>query len=325
MKEKPTAASSPGQPPSTFLHRFVLGCSAGLISAALLQPLDLVKTKLQGQVLRTASAKNITDVSPRLAQGRNQGSVSLWQTVFHIWKVDGVKGFWRGTGPSVVRSSLGPGIYFCILEQMSALEHWKAPSQQDNARQPSVQFSIFFQAGFARLIAGTVMSPVTVIKTRYEWSSSRNPSIFSTLKHLVKTEGFKGLFAGLVPTLIRDVPQAGLYLFLYSHAKQYLASYSRTFDTNNSATVTVASAFGAGIVSTTITLPADVLKTQLQLRRQLVPAMVGERVGWRQSIDLLHLVLRKHGLPGLFSGISTRVIRKPLQMTITWSVYELLR
>lgn len=63
------------------------------------------------------------------------------------------------------------------------------------------------------------MSPITVIKTRYESGTYSYESIYAALRSIYCSEGHRGLFRGLTATLLRDAPFSGLYLMFYSQTR----------------------------------------------------------------------------------------------------------
>ena len=112
------------------------------------------------------------------------------------------------------------------------------------------------------------------------------------LHSVLRAEGMRGLTAGLLPTLLRDVPFSGLYLMFYERLKRAVLSsgssapHAAVFVSGNSAlhaavVVSGSSApqvvfisggwvhFGcglvAGVLASLVTQPADVVKTRLQL------------------------------------------------------------
>lgn len=168
----------------------------------------------------------------------------------------GIAALWRGLGPTIARVFFGAGIYFTSIHAISdalkgvgsdskqqsvatpryagegggAGTSGHAPPSPDQAVQRSAEAGGYmsdsartFVAGFsARTLAATLMSPVAVVKTRMEWRGASQLPYTSTVggvTHIARTEGVSALYAGLIPTLVRDSPFSGVYYALYSRLK----------------------------------------------------------------------------------------------------------
>eukprot|EP00899_Mesostigma_viride_P015459 jgi/Mesvir1/23914/Mv10692-RA.1 len=168
-----------------------------------------------------------------------------------------------------------------------------------------------------RATAGAVLNPVTVVKTRVESNLVSLPeyrNTFTAVYHIARTERLRGLFSGVGPTLLRDAPHSGIYVFLY---KRLQAALKRSFpDQASGPAINFLSGGLAGAMATLATHPPDVLRTRLQLRGadRMVPLN-------RDSISILS-ILRREGLGALYVGVVPRVIKRTLQAAITWTVYE---
>ena len=111
-------------------------------------------------------------------------------------------------------------------------------------------------AGFtARSVCSAIMLPVTIVKTRMEYNKVVNDTIYHTCKNVL-TVNKKGLFSGLIPTILRDAPNSGLYICIYHTIKPHIMQLR---ENNESTGIT------AGITSTFITHPFDMIKTQMQI------------------------------------------------------------
>lgn len=164
------------------------------------------------------------------------------------------------------------------------------------------------------------MMPVTVIKVRYESDYYAYRSLFGAGRDIVRTEGFKGLFAGFGATAARDAPYAGLYVLIYEQLKRRLASL--TAKTNaadgspqvgtSSSTINFVSGASAAGLATAITNPFDAVKTRLQL----MPAKYGN------MLRAVRLMIHEDGLRSLFGGLGLRMGRKALSSALAWTVYE---
>ena len=67
-------------------------------------------------------------------------------------------------------------------------------------------------AGIARALASTLLCPVTVVKTRMEYGGAgavRYKDTWDALATIARAEGPRGLFRGLVPTVMTTAPFSG--------------------------------------------------------------------------------------------------------------------
>ncbi|EEH46877.1 uncharacterized protein PADG_02975 [Paracoccidioides brasiliensis Pb18] len=312
-------ASSSSKP--TF--HFAAGLASGLTSAVLLQPADLLKTRIQ-QGRQTSSL--LTTVRKILASSQP------------------IRGLWRGTLPSALRTGFGSALYFSTLNALrQAVSNRDACvllySQYDTLPKrtsalPQLSHTANLVTGaFARTAAGFVMMPVTVLKARYESDFYAYRSLWGAGRDIVRTEGFRALFSGFGATAIRDAPYAGLYIVFYEQSKKYLSSLGfggspspvwppsgeqNTIDTAERQSTPssilvnfVSGALAAGL-ATAITNPFDVVKTRLQL----MPYK------YRNMVHAVQLMLREDGVRSLFSGLGLRMGRKAISSALAWTVYE---
>lgn len=107
------------------------------------------------------------------------------------------------------------------------------------------------------------MSPITVIKTRYESGRYGYESIYTALRSIYRSEGHRGLFSGLTATLLRDAPFSGIYLMFYNQTKNIMTHDQ--LDANLIPVVNFSCGIFAGILASLVTQPADVIKTHMQL------------------------------------------------------------
>ena len=174
---------------------------------------------------------------------------------------------------------------------------------------------------FARVAAGLVVNPVTVLKVRYESSHYSYNSLAGAAKDILAKEGPRGFFAGFGVTAVRDAPYAGLYVLIYEQAKARLSGLTyrgeasggmASASTGSSATVNFLSGILAAVTATTMTNPFDAIKTRIQI----APAK------YRNMVHGAKIMLRDEGLRSLFSGLSLRLGRKAVSSALTWTVYE---
>jgi solute carrier family 25, member 38 len=165
----------------------------------------------------------------------------------------------------------------------------------------------------ARVFAGFLMMPVTVIKVRYESDFYAYKSLLGASRDILAQEGLRGFFAGLGATAARDAPYAGLYVVFYEGSKKRLSGTAGK-DTGGvvAASVNFASGVFAAGLATSITNPFDAVKTRLQL----LPAKYGNMV------HATKLMIKEDGIRSLFDGLGLRIGRKALSSALAWTVYE---
>jgi len=165
---------------------------------------------------------------------------------------------------------------------------------------------------FARVAAGLVVNPVTVLKVRYESSHYAYTSLAGAARGIIRTEGLKGFFAGFGVTAVRDAPYAGLYVLIYEQAKAKLGNLTAGSAWSNSVTINFVSGVLAAVTATTLTNPFDAIKTRIQI----APGR------YRNMIQAARMMLRDEGVRSMFSGLSLRIGRKAVSSALTWTVYE---
>ncbi|KAJ3161406.1 hypothetical protein HDU86_007188 [Geranomyces michiganensis] len=334
--------SSSSSKPHVSGHMHLLGGAlSGLAACVALQPLDLVKTRLQQETRR----------------------ISLWSVASSVVASDGAAGLWRGTWPTILRNVPGSGLYFACLEQtrraLRALSSSSSTSAAGRGLLTPGTINLISGAG-SRVTVGLLMMPITVIKVRYESNMYRYTSVAAATRAIVKERGVRGLFAGSGATALRDAPHAGLYVFFYEHTKDILkrafpiratpstspiSSSSSSLESSSSSTsslslhtwssaspslqsplsssssstrnltttfIHTASACVSGIAATVITNPFDVLKTRMQLNPREYTSM--HRSAWK--------IVTEENVKGLFAGMLPRLIRKTVSAAITWTIYE---
>jgi solute carrier family 25, member 38 len=290
---------------------FLAGLTSGVSSAVLLQPADLLKTRVQ--------------------QSRSSSLLPVLRSI--LSGPHPIASLWRGTFPSALRTGFGSALYFTSLNTLRQLvannTASKAPSYSVTAPSSSSSSVLpklsstgnLLTGATARVFAGLILMPVTVIKVRYESDFFSYKSIFSASTSIYKSEGLKGFFSGFGATAIRDAPYAGLYVVFYEASKSYLSrlfskpACSSTDDTKTSfsaPTINASSGVLAAASATAITNPFDAVKTRLQL----MPAKYGN------TLKAARLMLKEDGIRGFFDGLGLRMGRKAISSALAWTVYE---
>ncbi|XP_024421850.2 mitochondrial glycine transporter isoform X2 [Desmodus rotundus] len=267
------------------IKAFLCGSISGTCSTLLFQPLDLLKTRLQ-------------TLQPSAPGSRRMGMLAL---LLQVVRTESLLGLWKGMSPSIVRCVPGVGIYFGTLYTLKQYFLRGHP--------PSAMESVMLGVG-SRSVAGVCLSPITVIKTRYESGRYGYESIYVALRSIYRSEGPRGLFSGLTATLLRDAPFSGIYLMFYTQTKNIV--WHDQSDAALIPAVNFSCGIFAGVLASLVTQPADVIKTHMQL----------SPVKFRWFGQAVTIIFKDYGLRGFFHGGVPRALRRTLMAAMAWTVYE---
>jgi len=272
---------------------FIAGSTAGLVSSGALQPLEVVKTRMQAHRLKAGFSIN----------------KSAWATAGCVVRDEGIRGLWAGVSASCVRTACGAGLYFLLLERVTRELNAKFPVSKDSSQ--TVQGARTFAVGAAsRALAAAMLCPLTVVKTRMEYASISGTTytgVANALYTIGAKEGMKGLFSGLGSTLLRDAPFSGINLVMYTQMRTVMGEVAVAQGRETDAMDTFFAGAVAGGVATFLTHPPDVLRTRVQLGRP--------------STSFVKIVTEE-GVRALWVGSFPRILRRTLQQAMTWSLYE---
>lgn len=256
-----TSTSPPSVPSWATLSS---GAASGLASCLLLQPMDLLKTRMQQQVsaerhmhegraaATAVAAKPTSGMASSTPPIRRGGPTTrtkrLVGVTTAVLRDDGWRGLWRGTVPTVARNVPGVALYFYSVSEIrallakSAVPHLSLPTSWTTSDFPTSPPSSskastlarltvagnLVSGAVARVSVGFLLSPFTVVKARFEsshFSKDAYPSLPRALAQIYQFEGVKGLFRGFSATAMRDAPYAGIYLASYEKAKEGLGKW----------------------------------------------------------------------------------------------------
>ncbi|KAI0204691.1 mitochondrial carrier protein [Astrocystis sublimbata] len=301
------SGSRSGKSSSSF--HFVAGLGSGVFGAVLLQPFDLLKTRVQ----QSAGSHSIRSAIRDLARSPNA-----------------VAAFWRGTVPSALRTGMGSAIYFTTLNtirQQAALTAALSSASVSASRPSSSALpklsntTNLFSGAFARAFAGFVLMPLTVIKVRYESSMYAYRSVLDAARDIYRTDRVRGFFSGFGATAMRDAPYAGLYVVSYEQFKRRLGHVygSPAGDSNGgdmagsvSATINFSSGALAGATCSFISNPFDAIKTRIQLQPHV----------YRNMFHACQMMVTQEGVRSLYDGLALRMTRKAISSALAWMLYE---
>jgi solute carrier family 25 S-adenosylmethionine transporter 26 len=156
----------------------------------------------------------------------------------------------------------------------------------------------------------------------------RNPGMYSSFpmaaKTIIGSEGVKGLYRGLVSTLIRDVPFTIIQFIVFEELRKEVANYharSVAGKKNKGAAAapvsfgeSVAVGVAAALVATTATLPLDVIKSNIQTD-----------AAKQTFMSMTNTLVRTGGVGSLFRGFGPYAAINAAKWSTSMAVYNTVR
>jgi solute carrier family 25 (mitochondrial oxoglutarate transporter), member 11 len=274
--------------------KFVMGGAAGMGATLFVQPLDLVKNRMQ-------------------LSGEG-GTAKMYKNSFHavtsILKNEGFVGIYSGLSAGLLRQATYTtsrmGIYQSLLDNFS----------DNNNKQLSFAFKTAIGI-FSGGVAAYIGTPAEVALIRMT-ADGKLPAaerrgyknVFDALIRIVREESVATLWKGAGPTVIRAMVVNGAQLSTYSQSKEVLIK--STYFTEGIFLHFVASMF-SGLVTTIASMPVDIVKTRVQKSSQATNA-----------VKIFVEVIRKEGLFSLWKGFTPYYARLGPHTVLTFIFLEQL-
>ncbi|KAI9179270.1 hypothetical protein H9P43_005933 [Blastocladiella emersonii ATCC 22665] len=270
---------------------FIAGTFGGFAGVLAGQPFDTVKVRLQVQ---------------GAGETKYRGTLHCFA---RIVREESVFGLFKGMSSPLVGvamvNALLFGVYGTLLE-----------AQLDHAGATPTLTQIFLAGSGSGLINSIISCPMELAKIRVQNQTDAVHSVVRTtmphfksplhcLRYLHATQGVRGMFLGMVPTMVRETPSYGTYFFAYEFLCRTLArSNGHTDDRGAEAALRpwqLMLAGGlSGIAGWMSTYPADVLKTKIQS---------ADRGTYKGMWDCAKITVRAEGITGLWRGSMATIVR----------------
>ncbi|XVF53451.1 hypothetical protein PTKIN_Ptkin05aG0100300 [Pterospermum kingtungense] len=329
-------------------ERAFSAAGAAFLSAIIVNPLDVVKTRLQAQAAGVPYSHPLSNLIGRMAYfGPNtmfadlrcspsctragvHGTVSICPPdcfqykgtldVFNkIIRQEGFSRLWRGTNAGLALAVPTVGIY---LPCYDVFRNWMEglTAQHMPAATPYVPL---VAGSLARSLACATCYPIELARTRMQafkdtQIGKKPPGVFSTLLAVISdVKGANPQRNCMGAQLARDVPFSGICWSTLEPIRRRLLRL--VGEESNIATVLGANfsaGFFAGSLAAAATCPLDVAKTRRQIEKDPARAL---QMTTRQT---LMEVWRSGGVRGLFTGVGPRVGRAGPSVGIVVSFYE---
>jgi hypothetical protein len=260
-----------------------------MVEGVFAHPYDLIKTRQQA--------------SPPGSLARSMGTASYF---LHLFRAGGFRELYRGFGWAVIAHIPSDIIYYAGYTEIKRL-------MLGTSLGTIAPSAVYMAAGcIADALSVLVSVPAEVVSQRLQLqgvdgAKGLSVSGIQMVRRIVASEGILGLWRGTGASILFYGPSGAVWWLTHEHTKKALsARFDRSPDAGSpdaprpepSAAVLAASGALAGIVSTVISNPLDVIKTRMQTAPTAMPilavlrSMTSGPGGWR----------------GLFNGLTPRVL-----------------
>ncbi|CAG8106576.1 unnamed protein product [Penicillium salamii] len=267
---------------------FINGGLAGMTATAVIQPVDMVKVRLQlaGEGART---------------GPKPSALGITRNIIASGKVlDLYTGLSAGLLRQVFYTTARLGFFETFMKNLNA----KAKA---NDRQ--VTFAQRAAAGLtAGGIAAMIGNPADLALIRMQSDGLKAPEAranyrgaFDALARIARAEGVAGLWAGATPTVVRAMALNMGQLTFFSEAKTQLKQHT----TLSTSSQTFAASAIAGFFASFLSLPFDFIKTRLQKQQKDKSGALP----YKGLVDCARKVAKEEGWLRFYRGFGTYYVR----------------
>ncbi|KAB2066816.1 hypothetical protein E1A91_A09G188200v1 [Gossypium mustelinum] len=275
----------------------ISGSFGGVMEACCLQPIDVIKTRLQ---LDT--------------KGNYKGIIHCGATVS---RTEGVRALWKGMTPFATH------LTFKYALRMGSNAVLQSAFKDSTTGSLSNQGRVLAGFGAGVLEALLIVTPFEVVKIRLQQQKGLSPELFKykgpihCARTIIHEEGIFGLWAGAAPTVMRNgTNQAAM--FTAKNAFDVILWKKHEGDQKVlQPWQSMISGFLAGTAGPICTGPFDVVKTRL-----MAQSRDGGELKYKGMIHAIQTIYAEEGLQALWKGLLPRLMRIPPGQAIMWAVAD---
>ncbi|KAJ6968935.1 hypothetical protein D5086_029642 [Populus alba] len=294
MSQESSNDKKPTIPP---YMKAISGSLGGAVEASCLQPIDVIKTRLQ------------LDRS-----GNYKGIIHCGSTIV---RTEGVRALWKGLTPFATHLTLKYTL------RMGSNAVFQSAFKDSETGKLSNQGRLMSGFGAGVLEALAIVTPFEVVKIRLQQQKGLSPELLKykgpihCARTIIREEGVLGLWAGAAPTVMRNgTNQAAM--FTAKNAFDVLLWKKHEGDGRVlQPWQSMISGFLAGTAGPVCTGPFDVVKTRL-----MAQSREGGELKYKGMVHAIRTIYAEEGLLALWKGLLPRLMRIPPGQAIMWAVAD---
>lgn len=182
--------------------QFTAGGIAGMISQAVVYPLDTLKFRTQCETV----------------PGAAKGNALILQTALKMWRQTGFLAYYRGLPMGLIGMFPYSAIdlfTFETLKQQVVNRNMKVKGIKHEEDALPSNFSLALMGGFSGAIGASAVYPINLLRTRLQSQGTTShprtyTGVLDVTRQTIQGEGVRGLFKGLTPNLLKVVPAVSI-------------------------------------------------------------------------------------------------------------------
>ncbi len=193
--------------------QFLASGFGGSISQFVIYPLDTLKFRMQNETVK----------------GGQHGNALILTTARKMWASSGLRAFYRGLPMGLIGMFPYSAIDLTTYEYLQRfLKSRKARLNKTDEDDTSLNaFTTAAIGAFSGTFGASTVYPINLLRTRLQSQGTAiHPPTYTgawdvTMK-TIQGEGFRGLFKGITPNLLKVIPAVSITYVVYDKAKQFL-------------------------------------------------------------------------------------------------------
>jgi len=190
--------------------QFMAGGIGGVVSQCIVYPLDTLKFRMQCETV----------------QGGMRGNTLIKHTAVKMWKQGKIMPFYRGLGMGLAGMFPYSAIDLFIFETSKNL-YLASLARRYRCHEEDVHMSNLVTASIGAAsgaVSATVVYPVNLLRTRLQAQGTvlhraTYTGIADVTRKTIRNEGWRGLFKGVTPNLLKVAPAVSISYVVYENCK----------------------------------------------------------------------------------------------------------
>ncbi|KAF7029230.1 hypothetical protein CFC21_041033 [Triticum aestivum] len=266
---------------------FAAGAGAGAVAKTVTAPLDRVKLLMQTHSVRMA--------------GESTKGIGFVQAMAEIGKEEGIKGYWKGNLPQVIR-----------IIPYSAVQLFSYEVYKKVFRRKDGELTVFgrLAAGACAGMTSTLVTyPLDVLRLRLAVQSGHS-TMSQVALNMLREEGLASFYGGLGPSLIGIAPYIAVNFCVFDLMKKSVPEKYKSRPETSLATALLSATF-----ATLMCYPLDTVRRQMQMKG----------TPYNTIFDAIPGIVERDGLVGLYRGFVPNALKNLPNSSIKLTAFDTMK